>query len=296
MSKTPLFFVIKVVGVAVFVNTLLVRAAAGVSSSVATDHIMASRIRLFDVEHKLLQPAAGNTIHLNNIKNAVITRPGGAPRVLIYITAACGACHLYDLETRWPSSMRAAPLLVHAEILTYAGCKKNHGASRWAHALALLPNKNVSLAWSNHNPSKQEGASLAIVTALENGWFAGYDWIIRVNLDVVVKESAFLESKLLQANTSAVLAICAYNQFNYVPTDFFASRPQEMAAVPWTTKGNAERAATAVFKPAIDEGRAVTFDKKNGQTCRVRNMGIFHEHQLTPLQCASSLNSSATAV
>ena len=45
------------------------------------------------------------------------------PRILLYITTACNSCHMKYLQRCWPTSLRAAPLLIHAHVLLYAGCR-----------------------------------------------------------------------------------------------------------------------------------------------------------------------------
>jgi hypothetical protein len=154
-------------------------------------------------------------------------------------------------------------------------------AFRWTDALARLPNTNVSLAWSSNNPGYQSGAIAGVVIAARLGWFGGYDWVIRVNPDVVFEDSKFLETHLRQQNTSAVLAQCkTCSQAGIVThTDFFAARPLAMDHTKWASHKNAEVASTHVFQATVDRHRAVTFPKGTDTCqCRVMNHGIVHQH------------------
>ena len=127
------------------------------------------------------------------------------PRILVYLTTTCSSCQLRHLQRCWPRSMQAAPLLRKSHVLLYAGCggsgnggfgggaddgsTANSGESTreaaWIEALLRLPNANVSLAWRALNPGLQRVVTGAALLAARRGWFAGYDWVVRANPDVV---------------------------------------------------------------------------------------------------------------
>mmetsp|Transcript_67931 Transcript_67931/g.127296 ORF Transcript_67931/g.127296 Transcript_67931/m.127296 type:complete len:217 (+) Transcript_67931:145-795(+) len=206
------------------------------------------------------------------------------------MTTACSSCQLKHLQGCWPNSMEAAPLLSLADVLLFAGCSEieESAALRWIGALSGLPNANASLAWMGNNPGYQQGAIYSVILAVRLGWFGEYDWVIRVNPDVIFENAMFLEAHLWQSNTSAVLAQC-YPASN-IHTDFFAARPLAMDNTKWWCPigahkwlpphfGNAERAATKVFKSIMDDQRAVLFPKGTTHMhCRVTNHGIIHQH------------------
>jgi hypothetical protein len=45
---------------------------------------------------------------------------------------------------------------------------------------------------SRPNPGYQDGAILAIREAFKNHWFDDYDWVIRLNPDVLIRSNSFL--------------------------------------------------------------------------------------------------------
>ena len=213
--------------------------------------------------------------------------------------------------------MQAAPLLVTSDVLLYAGCADANfdspgwdlirnqadaelNRSKWIDALVSLPNANVSLAWRHTNPGYQLGAIEAVLYAARRSWFDAYDWIVRVNPDVIFISAKFLEAKLREAGTTAVLAQCdceipAGRQLPgkgarrhplacinpRVHTDFFAARPRSMDNKLWAGEPHAERAASKVFKRAVESTGAVVFYKGGPPfLCRVESHGIEHTHSL----------------
>ena len=139
----------------------------------------------------------------------------------------------------------------------------------------------MSMIWSSHNPGYQEGAIYAVALAPRRGWFDSYEWVIRVNPDVVFEDASYLEARLHDRNTSAVLAECGKRVGEKIHTDFFAARPRIMNRLKWASDSNAEKAAAAVFRSVIRTSRAAVFYKgRADKQCRVSNNGIIHEHAL----------------
>ena len=97
------------------------------------------------------------------------------------------------------------------------------------------------------NPGKEAGAKAALEDAAKEGWFKGYDWVIRLNPDVSIRNDTYILNVIMQndLNATAILANCAH--FNpqkpiKVHTDFFAIKPGALAPNTFinSTIGNAE--------------------------------------------------------
>ncbi|GFH49193.1 hypothetical protein CTEN210_05669 [Chaetoceros tenuissimus] len=81
--------------------------------------------------------------------------------------------------------------------------------------------------------SKQTGAMQAIGDAFNKGLFSGYDWVIRVNPDVIIRnETQIINYILNDPDATAILVDCwVYRRKTYpylptlVHTDFFAFKP-----------------------------------------------------------------------
>ena len=157
--------------------------------------------------------------------------PGPPVSTLIYLTTACTPCHLHYLRACWPNALRAS-IFSEADVLTYAGCRGATSPSAWAHALAALPVRNVTLAWTRWNPGYQEGAMAAVMVAARQGWFDSYAWVVRANPDVRIEDASFLAARLRKPTVDAVLVRCRPRAPS-ICTDFFAARPSAMNHSAW---------------------------------------------------------------
>lgn len=81
------------------------------------------------------------------------------------------------------------------------------------------------------NPGYQEGAVKALVDGFTSDWFEGYDWVIRLNPDVLIRDDTWIRHTLTNSSVDAILHNChhqapADEQFPVkIQTDFFAVRP-----------------------------------------------------------------------
>ena len=165
-------------------------------------------------------------------------RRARSPRVraktLLYLATHCATCHLAALRACWPNALRRSRLLRSADLLLYAGCRGPAGnrPGPWATALAALPTRNVTLAWTRWNPGYQEGAMAAVMVAARKGWFESYAWILRANPDVRIEDASFLAARLRKPTVDAVLVRCRPRAPS-ICTDFFAARPSAMNHSAW---------------------------------------------------------------
>lgn len=115
------------------------------------------------------------------------------------------------------------------------------------------------------NPGYNEGAILAMAEALEQGWFSSYDWVIRVNPDVLIRDDSFLLRSLHNDSIDGIFADCrdvpcpagrgCANRL--IHTDFFAVRPGAIPrdAFAGAQSQNAEVMASKVFSSIVAEQR-----------------------------------------
>ena len=216
--------------------------------------------------------------------------PGPPASTLVYLTTACTPCHLHYLRACWPNALRRS-VLAEADVLTYAGCRGATSPSAWAHALAALPVRNVTLAWTRWNPGYQEGAMAAVMVAARRGWFDSYAWVVRANPDVRIEDASFLAARLRKPTVDAVLVRCRPRAPS-ICTDFFAARPAAYNHTAWgrsrkkNGRVNNELSAFHVFRSVIEGGTATVWNVERayrtgrGRGCRVGGRGIYHDHAL----------------
>jgi hypothetical protein len=160
--------------------------------------------------------------------------------------------------------------------------------------------QNLSKEWNQF----QTGANLGPKLAFQNGWFDDYDWVIRINPDVLIRNSTWLHDKMYyNPLVEAILVQCHPHKIH---TDFFAIRPKallryyqdkkdlpfaKLALEPWhkpyplnrTLLLNHEATTYKSFLPILKKGRHRLLpdaDESNGR-CRVRGekSSVYHGHE-----------------
>lgn len=213
-------------------------------------------------------------------------------RVLVYITTHLPELHVAFLRKCWPGLIANSVLLQHADMLLFTAGEP---------PLDMLQDgfggKKVRVERYN-NTGYQEGAMLAMETATVQRWFDGYDWVVRVNPDVLILDDEWLIETMLDDGVDGIFAncqdylVCQKNCLNsLVNSDFFAVRPMHLGPRsfselpgPYQT---AEDQATAAFREIVKEGRDRWIAGTNMQnTCRIRGPGVpvLHAHSVVS-QC-----------
>lgn len=205
-------------------------------------------------------------------------------KILLLITTHLSAAHLRFMEQCWPDVVAKIPLTQKADVLVYSA---KEPPAKFVH---LFHNTTVHLY---NNPGYQEGAIQAILDAEANGWMKGYDWVVRLNPDVIIRHDEWLRSMMTNKDVDGIFADCFSRHCtqkctgNDVQTDFFAFRPSVVpdgafAGVAKTMKKpGAEPHAGRVFKEyIIGKGRDRWFQgsKQHGQ-CRLQHHDVLHDHQ-----------------
>ena len=99
--------------------------------------------------------------------------------------------------------------------------------------------------YANDTDTTTIGAMEALRDATTMGYFSGYDWVIRLNADVLIRNDKWmldmiLRSQTIQPNITALLINCPTHRHEktkeYYPykihTDFFAIKPKETLPSP----------------------------------------------------------------
>lgn len=229
-----------------------------------------------------------------------------APRVAIYMTTHLSEEHVQFLERCWPSAVRRFQLLREADLIFYT---------------SSLPPKSLleSLGFRNvivreyqqpreefyvpngKRDDRQVGAMQAMLDPYIGGWFDDYDWIIRLNPDVLLRDDRFLREAFSDPSVDAVIAVCHYgkgrvitnpqpvaNIGGRIQTDFTAFRPsiltyqtllETRAQAP-----NAEKHLTDALASTLRQRRyrLLPGSVKQGFQCRVggQSSPVVHAHEL----------------
>jgi len=212
-------------------------------------------------------------------------------RVLVYITTHLPPAHMDFLRKCWPSIIKNSVLLQHADMLMFSG------GSPPADILAdSFMGKKVRVERYN-NSGYQEGAMLALEAATAQRWFDGYDWVIRVNPDVLILDDEWLIKNMLDSGVDGIFADCtdticsSHCTGSLVNSDFFAVRAEHLGPASFTglqgTFSSAELQITEAFSKLIGQGRDRWIPNTNMQgACRIRGDGVpvLHAHSVVS-QC-----------
>ena len=164
------------------------------------------------------------------------------------------------------------------------------------------------------NPGKQKGAMIALQAAEQRGWFDGYDWIVRVNPDVVIRSDAHLQPLFERSDVHALFVNCPAGRMRLrVQTDFVAWRPERVprgafAIHPGFSEAfcragdnrysspicNPERAVTRSFQSIVASDRYALLPTIPG--CRVGRpwSAVVHSHAYVG-HCARDLQNVSAA-
>jgi hypothetical protein len=211
-------------------------------------------------------------------------------KVLIYITTHLSNAHVHYLKMCWPSMIANSQILRRSDFNMFVTTSNVERVN--AHLIESLFSAVNFKLHVRKNPGYQEGAMLAMTEAYEHGWFKHYDWVIRLNPDVFIKNETFLLQRLHEPDISGVFVDCAQKVCErgrkcpgrIIHTDFMAFRPHaiEHTAFRNVNESNAERQATKALQRIIEAGTdswLTDVDAFRG-ICRVRgkNSPVVHEH------------------
>ena len=123
-------------------------------------------------------------------------------------------------------------------------------------------NQNLTVQVRDGNPvsraQKQFGAMQALSQAALLQWFDGYDWVIRLNPDVIVRDDTFLVDVIKNdPRATALLINCdGVNNSTRAHTDFFALKPEALRlnAFLHPSNPNAEYSFTHDIQSILESG------------------------------------------
>jgi len=181
-------------------------------------------------------------------------------RVLLFVTTHLPDVHVDFFRKCWPGILENSKLLQHADVLLFTANEPPADIIQ-----GVFHGKAVRVEHYD-NPGYQRGAEIALETATSSKWFEGYDWVIRVNPDVLILEDEWLIQKMVDPAVDGIFADCHdglceqhCTEVRLLNTDFFAVRAQHLGPESFVgLKGgfkNAEQQARAAFKNILENGR-----------------------------------------
>jgi hypothetical protein len=221
-------------------------------------------------------------------------------RVMLFITTHMSAQHFWLLKSCWPPALQNSPLLNSADVVVYL----NADEKKRKESMAVLKHTFMDQDLTIHirdNQGYNQGAMAALSDATKEGWFSGYDWVIRVNPDVIIRDSTFmLDVMQNDPNATGLLINCVKSERSpIIHTDFFAIKPEVLPKGTFLNpvKPNAERAFTHDIREAIlNKGgqRYVPGSNPLNEFCRAGHLRKIEEAHVVHYHPSEELMSELT--
>ena len=232
-------------------------------------------------------------------------------KYLVYITTLFSQNHQNIFKYCWPELMKKSKLLQGADIVIFSNNRTqvnetmisfvrqlyaNNPSFRYEFASEeslqdmLEPSRRMD--WMNDDDSNQFqfGANEAVHLGFNKSWFADYSWVIRINPDVLIRNSTWILQTMNDSAVDAILVECEPEPWR-IHTDFFAIRPSACRPNAFDNMthdygrnhvGNHEMTAALEFKKIIDANRHrwLPDNKPSYGFCRLRgpHSSVIHRH------------------
>ncbi|CAE6936535.1 unnamed protein product [Symbiodinium sp. CCMP2592] len=183
----------------------------------------------------------------------------------------------------WETARQQLTLVRNADLILYTSASGNVGSKD------LEQLHFTNFIEKHYKAAKyEEGAIQAVVDAFgskghQEKWFDRYDWVVRLNPDVLIMDDSWLLETMGNSSVDAIFVDCN----GTINTDFFVVRPQVIQTnlADTCTSGsgdtNAETHFTCVVSTIISSGRYVWVKgAQNIGGCRVvgAESPVVHEH------------------
>ena len=146
-------------------------------------------------------------------------------KILLYVTTHMSQEHVWYLKSCWPEAMEHSSILRSADVAIYLNSPSDEREDNKQVLNEAFRHNHLDI-YERDNPGWQEGAMAALSDATKGGWFAGYDWVIRLNPDVIIRDESFLLDTMENDPDATGLFInCDHRGGVKIHTDFFAIKP-----------------------------------------------------------------------
>jgi hypothetical protein len=171
-------------------------------------------------------------------------------KIAVYMTTHGSTSHVRFLEKCWPSAIQKLKILSDAHLILYTAVSPSPETmeslrgfqSIVVHQYEQLPIP-ANATRTEREAQKQNGAKRAVTDPYDpisnhldsnetttTSWFDGYDWVIRLNPDVLIRREKWLRQTMLMPDVDAILIDYSTPQqpLRRLNTDFYAFRPAAM--------------------------------------------------------------------
>ena len=154
----------------------------------------------------------------------------GGLKVMLFVTTHMSSQHIWHLKSCWPPALQNSVLLNTADVTVYLNPEEKERKEAMNILKHTFRDQNLTIHVHGETEERQSGAMAALSDATREGWFSGYDWVIRVNPDVIIRDDTFILNAMQNdPNATGLLINCRKTTNTRIPkihTDFFAIKPE----------------------------------------------------------------------
>jgi hypothetical protein len=222
------------------------------------------------------------TLTTNTLSNKVLSEEridrGVFPKVLIFITSHFSASHITFFQRCWPYSIAKSLLLQSSDILVFS-----NGATNRSLLQRLFAHNRLEIHEVNENPGYEKGANEALELAGLYGWFESYDWVIRLNPDVIIRNDTEILKLIMDPDLDGIFVNCLPGRGELLHTDWSAFRPAALPERKFASNRLHSEAKFTIDMKAILTSRSFVWlphshPEKFG-SCRVVGDVVIHDHK-----------------
>jgi hypothetical protein len=207
-------------------------------------------------------------------------------KLAIYMTTHLPESHLMYFPC-WQDAIRRMDIFKYADLILYTSSQPD------STQLALLPFRNIIIK-KYDNTGYQNGAIQAMIDPFVNytSWFDDYDWVIRLNPDVLIRNDTWLIQAMLNTSNDGIFHEC-FNSKDCTKSnpklhaDFYAFRPiaVQRNLLLRAPRKNAEFHISNAFRNMYDSRRFVYVEgaiNSHPGRCRIEGeqSPVVHSHDL----------------
>jgi len=214
------------------------------------------------------------------------------PKTLIYITTHMSEDHKQMFKNCWPLALKNSRLLNSSNIMIYMTPKANEVKESIHLIKKTFKNHNFNI-YISVNKGWNEGAMAALTQGEQEGFFDGYEWVFRMNPDVMLQSDKwFLETMKNDKGASLFYVECQFEEVTFpgvkaLHTDFFAFKPGSLPTgiFQHNPDRSAEISFTMQMKPLIEANKHRQIPNAHPEAnhvCHIdgnMNAPIYHYHE-----------------
>jgi hypothetical protein len=157
-------------------------------------------------------------------------------KIAVYMTTHVSKSHIHFLKACWPFASQNLKIFHDADLILYASEQPDPELIKPLQfrsvTVKLFPQLELPVNATRQDIElvKQTGAKRAMTDPFEkeNHWFDEYDWVIRLNPDVLVRREKWLRQTMLNKDIDGIFINYHTGNRDLFQTDFFAFRPAAM--------------------------------------------------------------------